>query len=153
MYSAEVGENVVAVAPVLWIEADTPCHSEKGIAIKNFISALHYYDLNNDIPGHNAYTGKVKIHLLTHIPQDIGRFGTVLQYETEKGEQFNKHIKEHITFTNNLNPSRDIGLKFGKQSMVRHVLEGGSWLNKNKIREKAGDDVIYSINLFKFGSY
>ncbi|KAI7865392.1 uncharacterized protein EV154DRAFT_162074 [Mucor mucedo] len=113
-----------------------------GRAIKEFISALHYYDLNNDIPGHNAYTGKVKIHLLTHIPQEIRRFGTLLQYETEKGEQFNKHIREHITFTNKLNPSRDIGIKFGKQSMMRHVLEGGSWLNENKIREKARDDVI-----------
>ncbi|KAI7891993.1 uncharacterized protein EV154DRAFT_562855 [Mucor mucedo] len=73
------------------------------LAIKDFINALHHYDLNRNIPGHNA---------------------------------------EHITYTNKLNPSRDVGLKFAKQSMVRHVLEGGSWLNKDGIREKTTEDVM-----------
>ncbi|KAG2193243.1 hypothetical protein INT47_007869 [Mucor saturninus] len=94
-------------------------------AIKDFIVLLHFYDWNNNIPGHNARTGKVKIHLLTHFPQDIRRFGTVMQYEIEK-----------------LNPSQDVRLKFVKQSMMRHVIEGSSGLNMNGITEKAGEDVI-----------
>ncbi|KAG2210031.1 hypothetical protein INT47_003467 [Mucor saturninus] len=97
------------------------------LAIKDFINPLHHYDLNCNIPGNNANVEKVKVHFLTHIPEDIRQYGTVLHYETEKGEHFNKHINENITYTNKLNPSRDVGLKFAKQSMMRHVLEGETW--------------------------
>ena len=65
-----------------------------------------------------------------------------MYHETQKEQHFNKNITEHITYTNKLNPSRDVGLKFAKQSMMRHVLEGGSWLNKDGIREKTTEDVM-----------
>ncbi|KAL0073092.1 hypothetical protein F4703DRAFT_1724392, partial [Phycomyces blakesleeanus] len=68
--------------------------------------------------------------LLTHLPDDLQRFGTALHYETEKGEQFNKHIREHLMHTNRLNTSRDVCLKFAKQAVMRHVIDGGSWMNK-----------------------
>ncbi|KAI8328553.1 hypothetical protein BC941DRAFT_319796, partial [Chlamydoabsidia padenii] len=68
---------------------------------------------------------KPKVHILQHLPEDIKRFGCPLHFETERGEMFNKFIREHITHTNRHNPNRDIAIKFGKQVMLRHIMDGG----------------------------
>ncbi|KAL0077456.1 hypothetical protein J3Q64DRAFT_1628563, partial [Phycomyces blakesleeanus] len=94
-------------------------------AVTSLIQELHYYDITCEIEGHNPYSSKPKVHLLTHLPDDLRRFGTALHYETEKGEQFNKHIREHLMHTNRLNTSRDVCLKFAKQSAMRHIIDGG----------------------------
>ncbi|KAL0073066.1 hypothetical protein F4703DRAFT_1975534 [Phycomyces blakesleeanus] len=99
-----------------------------------------FYDKNCGIEGHKPYTSKPKVQLLTHLPDDLQRFGTALHYETEKGEQFNKHIREHLMHTNRLNTSRDVCLKFAKQAVMRHVIDGGSWMNKDGQREHYGGD-------------
>jgi hypothetical protein len=62
-----------------------------------------------------------KVHLLRHIVNDMRRFDTILNYETEEGEQFNKHIWEHLCFTNRLNNSIDIANKFAKQAIMQHI--------------------------------
>jgi hypothetical protein len=66
------------------------------------------------------------VHLLCHLGEDIRRFGTALNFETEKSEQFNKHIHEKIGHTNRKSPSSDIGTKFGQQAIMKHVVDGGS---------------------------
>ncbi|KAL0076448.1 hypothetical protein J3Q64DRAFT_1772074 [Phycomyces blakesleeanus] len=53
------------------------------------------------------FTFKPKVHLLHHITDDIFCFGSMLQYETENGEQFNK---------------------FGKQFICWHLCNGGSYV-------------------------
>ncbi|KAL0081895.1 hypothetical protein J3Q64DRAFT_1623137, partial [Phycomyces blakesleeanus] len=94
-------------------------------AVTSLIQELHHYVITCEIEGHNPYSSKPKVHLLTHLPDDLRRFGTALHYETEKGEQFNKHIREHLMHTNRLNTSRDVCLKFAKQSAMRHIIDGG----------------------------
>ncbi|KAL0087533.1 hypothetical protein J3Q64DRAFT_1847691 [Phycomyces blakesleeanus] len=108
-------------------------------AVTSLIQELHHYVITCEIEGHNPYSSKPKVHLLTHLPDDLRRFGTALHYETEKGEQFNKHIREHLMHTNRLNTSRDVCLKFAKQSAMRHIIDGGSWVSKDKMREKYGN--------------
>ncbi|KAL0087136.1 hypothetical protein F4703DRAFT_1850684 [Phycomyces blakesleeanus] len=76
-------------------------------AVTSLIQELHHYDITCEVEGHNLYSSKPKVHLLTHLPNNLRRFGTALYYETEKGEQFNKHIHEHLMHTNRLNTSRD----------------------------------------------
>ncbi|KAL0075112.1 hypothetical protein F4703DRAFT_1967252 [Phycomyces blakesleeanus] len=43
--------------------------------------------------------------------------------------------------TNRLNTSRDICFKFAKQSAMRHIIDGGSWVSKDKMREKYGNSM------------
>ncbi|KAI8328652.1 hypothetical protein BC941DRAFT_315353, partial [Chlamydoabsidia padenii] len=70
---------------------------------------------------------KPKTHLLQHLTDDIIRFGCALHYETEKGEQYNKFVREAIAHTNRQSTSRDLAKIFGKRLMLRHIIEGGSW--------------------------
>ncbi|KAI9244212.1 hypothetical protein EDC94DRAFT_667540 [Helicostylum pulchrum] len=80
---------------------------------------------------------KPKLHLLTHPPEDIRRFGCALHYETEKGEQFNKFIREHLLQTNRQNTSRDVAVRFGRQFMFRFIYNGGTFLVCVKKRGEA----------------
>jgi hypothetical protein len=118
-------------------------------AAMDLIKVLYNYDVNHANSKHNPYSSKPKIHFLMHLTDDIKRFGTALNFETEKGEQFNKHIREHLFFTNRLNTSRDVCLKFGKQSMIQHIVDGGSWLNRDGLREKTGEEVVSFIDEHK----
>ncbi|KAL0097660.1 hypothetical protein J3Q64DRAFT_1630084, partial [Phycomyces blakesleeanus] len=112
--------------------------SEVDSAVRSLIEALHKYDTNCKHKKHAFYTSKPKVHLLTHLPEDLQRFGPALNYKTKKGEQFNKHICEHLFHTNRMNTSKDICLKFGKQYMTSHIIDGGSWIDKNGLRETRG---------------
>ncbi|OAD74362.1 hypothetical protein PHYBLDRAFT_67716 [Phycomyces blakesleeanus NRRL 1555(-)] len=134
MFSAEDNAYVLVVSSLLWIEADTPCHSELcGLGAPN-----------STYPCRKCY-----IKLQSRIP----KFGSALNYKTEKGEQFNKHIREHLFHTNHMNTSKDICLKFGKQYMTRHIIDGGSWIGKNGLRktcEKAIAEYMQQISDGKF---
>ncbi|KAI8331252.1 hypothetical protein BD560DRAFT_292796, partial [Blakeslea trispora] len=66
-----------------------------------------------------------KVHLLNHIVDDVKRFGSLLNCHTERSEQFNKFIRERITYTNRQNPSRDVAVKFAKHFMLQHLVGGG----------------------------
>ncbi|KAI8329380.1 hypothetical protein BD560DRAFT_441626 [Blakeslea trispora] len=46
----------------------------------------------------------------------------------ERGEQFNKFIREEIMRTNRHNPSKDVATSFAKQFAVHHVVNGGSFI-------------------------
>ncbi|KAI9492236.1 hypothetical protein BDB00DRAFT_762502, partial [Zychaea mexicana] len=68
---------------------------------------------------------KPKLHILHHIVEDIERFATAIHFESEKGEQFNKFLREHIFHTNRHNPSRDLLVSFGRYTMFRCIVNGG----------------------------
>lgn len=59
-----------------------------------------------------------KMHILYHLVEDISRFGSPIFYETEKGEQFNKFIRECLFRTNRHNPSKDAAVAFTKRLMA-----------------------------------
>ncbi|KAI8371085.1 hypothetical protein BD560DRAFT_396046 [Blakeslea trispora] len=115
---------------------------EVDFAAKALVETLYVYDVNCTLQKHQPYTLKPKVHFLTHLARDIRRFGTALNFETEKGEQFNKHVREHILYTNKVNVSNQIAVKFGKQSMIRHVVDGGSWVDANQLRVKTGSKIL-----------
>ncbi|KAI8334556.1 hypothetical protein BD560DRAFT_461017 [Blakeslea trispora] len=81
------------------------------------------------------------VHYLHHPHEDILRFGCALQYETEKGEMYNKFIREQLFHTNRHSPSKDVAVRFGKQEVLRHIIDGGSWVNKECNRVKYGQDI------------
>ncbi|SAM06198.1 hypothetical protein [Absidia glauca] len=66
-----------------------------------------------------------------HLADDIRRFGCALNFETEKGEQMNKFIREHVRHTNGHNPAKDITIRFGKEEMLRHIIDGGYWRDQD----------------------
>ncbi|KAI9328819.1 hypothetical protein BD770DRAFT_292114, partial [Pilaira anomala] len=68
-----------------------------------------------------------KMHIMHHLVDDIFRFGSAIFFETEKGEQHNKFVREGLFRTNRQNPSRDVAVAFAKRMMARHILAGGSW--------------------------
>ncbi|OAD68830.1 hypothetical protein PHYBLDRAFT_149841 [Phycomyces blakesleeanus NRRL 1555(-)] len=110
-------------------------------AVKHLIRALFNYDKGTKNELHKAYCTKPKVHYLTHLKQDIIRFGPALNYETEKGKQFNKHICKHLFHTNRQNTSRDVCLKFAKQVALQHVIDSGSWINSSSNQEKSGTGI------------
>lgn len=109
---------------------------EMGKAIDELITEVYNFDVATGIS--TPYSCKPKMHLISHLRDDLERFGCALHYETEKGEQFNKFLREHIAHTNKKNPTRDLALKFGKQETFRHVINGGSWVSKEGKRVKFG---------------
>ncbi|KAI9331639.1 hypothetical protein BD770DRAFT_375807 [Pilaira anomala] len=76
--------------------------------------------------GGNIYNSS-KMHIMHHLVDDIFRFGSAIFFETEKGEQHNKFVREGLFRTNRQNPSRDVAVAFAKRMMARHILAGGSW--------------------------
>ncbi|KAI8144219.1 hypothetical protein BJV82DRAFT_608751 [Fennellomyces sp. T-0311] len=94
-----------------------------------------------------------KLHILHHLKDDLSRFAPAIHYESEKGEQFNKFIREHIQHTNRHNPSRDVLTLFGRQFMFRHIIDGGFWADKkSEERISAGDGILdYMDNHPEFG--
>lgn len=71
-----------------------------------------------------------KTHFLHHIVDDIIRFGPAVHFETEHGEQYNKFIREAILHTNRHFSARDITFRFARQFVIRHLINGGSFLVK-----------------------
>jgi hypothetical protein len=114
-------------------------------AVINMTTRLHDYDIQH--PQYSPLSTKLKTHILLHLVDDIRRFGCPLHYETEKGEQFNKFIREAIYHTNRQAPSRDLATIFGKRTMLRHIIEGGSWtdINTNNI-VKCGSAITAFLN-------
>lgn len=108
-------------------------------AVEELITEVYHFDIK--IANNTPYSCKPKMHLLRHLRDDLIRFGCALHFETEKGEQFNKFLREHLFHTNRQNPSKDLALKFGKQEVLRHLINGGSWVTKKKKRVKIGSEI------------
>jgi len=71
---------------------------------------------------------KVKLHLLTHLGEDIRRFGPVIRYSTEVFECFNAIFRLCSIYSNHQAPSWDISYKFASMDRLKHILSGGFWL-------------------------
>ncbi|KAJ7644882.1 hypothetical protein FB45DRAFT_735642 [Roridomyces roridus] len=71
---------------------------------------------------------KLKLHMLTHLPQDIRRRGPAVGFATEIFECFNAIFRLCSVLSNHQAPSRDIAIKFADLDSVKHILSGGYWL-------------------------
>ncbi|KAJ7197464.1 hypothetical protein GGX14DRAFT_374923, partial [Mycena pura] len=72
---------------------------------------------------------KIKLHLLTHLPKDIRRFGPAIRFSTEVFEAYNAVFRMCSINSNHIAPSRDIAQKFTSMDRVKHLLCGGFWWN------------------------
>ncbi|EJD46280.1 hypothetical protein AURDEDRAFT_63293, partial [Auricularia subglabra TFB-10046 SS5] len=85
---------------------------------------------------------KVKLHLLSHVPEDLVGFGPPVRSITEIFESFNTVFRLCSVLSNHLAPSRDIALTIADMDRLKHVISGGYWLDKNGIPTRASDNVM-----------
>ncbi|KAJ6559708.1 hypothetical protein B0H19DRAFT_944520 [Mycena capillaripes] len=83
---------------------------------------------------------KLKLHVLTHIVQDIRRRGPAVRFSTEVFECFNAIFRLCSVLSNHQAPSRDIAAKFADLDRVKHIMSGGYWL-QDAAWVRAGKDV------------
>ncbi|VDC00587.1 unnamed protein product [Peniophora sp. CBMAI 1063] len=91
------------------------------IAVANVIDAFCIID-----PGKIIW--KIKLHLITHSPDDARRFGPLVGLSTEVSECFNAVFRACSIYSNHHAPSRDIALQLAAQEGLKHRLIGGWWL-------------------------
>jgi len=86
---------------------------------------------------------KIKYHLLTHLQEDIIRFGPLLGVATETYKAFNAVFRFCSVLSNHLAPSRDIAMQLAEQESLRHILSGGYWCSdKNGNFKSTGPLVV-----------
>jgi len=74
---------------------------------------------------------KMKLHTLTHLPEDIRRFGPPGLYIVEGFEGWNRIWRLCSILSNHHSPSRDIAIKLCKAERIKHLLSGGFWYDQN----------------------
>lgn len=85
---------------------------------------------------------KPKIHLLTHLVDDIRRFGPAILFSTEIFECFNAVFRTCSVLSNHQAPSRDIALTFIGLERFKHQLSGGWWKTADGTWLKAGEGIL-----------
>ncbi|KAL5496712.1 hypothetical protein EMCRGX_G013056 [Ephydatia muelleri] len=82
--------------------------------------------------------GKLKIHLILHLPENMLMFGPASTFNTERCESFNGTIRAHNIYANRHAPSKDIATSFAIQQSMRFVCSGGHF----DPSERCGDDLV-----------
>ncbi|KAF8505214.1 hypothetical protein JB92DRAFT_3084144 [Gautieria morchelliformis] len=72
-----------------------------------------------------------KLHILTHLVEDVERFGPAIQYATEVFESFNHVFCMCSVLSNHQSPGQDIARKCASLERVKHILSGSFWLTKD----------------------
>jgi hypothetical protein len=83
---------------------------------------------------------KVKLHVLTHLVDDIRRFGPAVRYATEIFECFNHIFRLCSILSNHQAPSRDTAIKLAGLDRLKHIVSGGYWREEESWRN-ASDNV------------
>ncbi|TFK45608.1 hypothetical protein OE88DRAFT_1715312 [Heliocybe sulcata] len=79
-------------------------------------------------------TNKAKPHILSHLPEDVLRFGPALLMSTERYEKFNRVFRLCSIYSNRQAPSRDIAATFAQLERCRHIVTGGYWFDRSSQR-------------------
>ena len=76
---------------------------------------------------------KVKLHLLVHLEDDIGRFGPLVGMSSERFESYNAVFRQSMVYSNRKRPSRDIATDCTGQERLKMMMSGayipddGTW--------------------------
>ena len=98
---------------------------------------------------------KIKLHLLTHIPDDVRDYGPLVGEATEVFECFNAVFRSCSILSNHQAPSRDIAIQLGGQDGFKQRISGGWWKTESgdwvqaglAVREKLFEDPVLRNNL------
>lgn len=107
--------------------------AELEYAINVFLDRLAMVDAQKII-------SKAKCHILTHIIEDIRRFGPAITLSTETFESFNAVFRRCSTLSNHQAPSKDIAYNMADIDRFKHLSSGGKWY-KDREWVEPGEDL------------
>ncbi|KAF8994436.1 hypothetical protein BDZ89DRAFT_1172332 [Hymenopellis radicata] len=84
---------------------------------------------------------KAKLHVLTHLPDDIRRLGPAVIFATEVFECFNAIFRQCSILSNHLAPSHDISVALASMERFKHVVSGGWWKESEGRYVRAGPSI------------
>jgi hypothetical protein len=70
---------------------------------------------------------KGKLHILTHLPEDVECFGPAIRYATEVFECFNHIFHMCSVLSNHQAPGHDLTCKCSSLEHIEHILSGEYW--------------------------
>lgn len=86
---------------------------------------------------------KYKLHVLSHLPGDIRRFGPAILFATEGFECWNAIFRLCSVLSNHQAPSHDIGVTLADMERFKHQVSGGWWkAHESEQYVQAGRKVI-----------
>ena len=92
---------------------------------------------------------KPKLHLLTHLAEDIKRFGPLITQATEAFEGFHGVFRSCSILSNHQAPSRDIALQLADQEGFKQRVTGGWWPDGSGGWKHSGSGVRDSLERYK----
>ncbi|KAJ8503094.1 hypothetical protein ONZ45_g11160 [Pleurotus djamor] len=99
--------------------------------VANLLDAWSIFDPNRIVV-------KAKLHILTHLAEDVRRFGSAILYSTEVFECWNAIFRMCSILSNHLAPSRDIATTLIHMERFKHQVSGGWWKNESGHMVRSG---------------
>ena len=122
----------------------TPPQADLDVAVANVLDIWAKIDPNRIIV-------KPKLHILTHLKDDVRRFGPPVLYETEVFEASNKVFRQCSVLSNHHAPSHDISMTMAHLERFKHIISGGWWWdNMTKKHIQAGKSVVEGFDSNRF---
>lgn len=84
---------------------------------------------------------KYKLHVLSHLTEDIRRFGPAILFSTEVFECWNAVFRLCSVLSNHQAPSHDIAATLADMERFKHQVSGGWWKNAAGKHVQAGLNV------------
>lgn len=91
---------------------------------------------------------KPKLHLLTHLPDDIRRYGPLIGESTESFECYNAVFRSCSVLSNHQAPSRDIAIQLADQEGFKQRTTGGWWPDGSGGWKRSGPGVCGSLERY-----
>ena len=116
----DMDQYVVRIDQIYSEATVTPPQADLDVAVANVLDIWAKVDPNRIIV-------KQKLHVLTHLRDDVRRFGPPSLYEVEAFESSNKVFRQCSILSNHHAPSRDIATTMARLERFKHIISGGWW--------------------------